>query len=425
MPAAGGAERQLTHLDAARHEVLHIDPVELPGGRRILFTSVSSEGSRVEAVTVGDGGARTVVVERASSPAWLATGHLLFERDGTVWAAPFDLASCRTSGAAVPVVRAGEFGVLRFGSLGYRLSTTGTLVYMPPEYDHKRVVSVSRDGVERALELPPGPYANPRVSPDGKRLLVERNSSVTEVLELSRGTRTQLAAPAFGTLFSTWTRDGDRVVSRRLNLPHWVAADGSGRSARIPGGTVNDYPAAAGPDNESVFIVRIQAQSAGDILLVQLGGATAPRPLIATPAYEGGPQLSPDGRWLAYQTNASGRPEILVRSYPALDRAWQVSEGGGVQTRWSTDGREIYYRSGQRVMAAAFDGSAAEPALGRPVALFADEYDFGQGLSIANYDVTRDGRFVMLRRTPSGGRLRVVLNWTGEMERLLASGGVR
>jgi len=95
------------------------------------------------------------------------------------------------------------------------------------------------------------------------------------------------------------------------------------------------------------------------------------------------------------------------------------------QTRWSADGREIYYRSGQRMMGATFDGRGAEPVLGRPVVLFADEFDFGQGLSIANYDVTWDDRFLMLRRTPSGGRLHVVLHWTEELKRLLATGGLR
>ncbi len=425
VPAAGGDERQLTRLDEARREVLHFDPVELPGVRRLLFTSMSSgtEAGRIESVEL-TGGARSVVVERATSPVWSATGHLLFEREGTIWAAAFDPGS-RVLGSAVPVVRAGEVGSLRYGSLGYRLSASGTLVYMAPDFDEKRVVAVSRDGGEKALEMPPGTYANPRVSPDGKRLLVERNSSVSEVLELARGTRTQLAAPAFGTSFSTWTSDGERVVSRRFNVPQWVAADGSGRFGLIPGGSVNDYPSAPGPDPESILSVRIRPETAGDLYLTSIGGAFEPKALLATPAYEGGPQLSPDGNWLLYQSNASGQPEIFVRSYPALDRAWQVSEGGGVQTRWSADGREIYYRSGQRMMAASFEGRGAEPALGRPGLLFADEYDFGQGLSIANYDVTRDGRFVMLRRTPSGGRLHVVLHWTEELKRLLATGGLR
>jgi eukaryotic-like serine/threonine-protein kinase len=146
--------------------------------------------------------------------------------------------------------------------------------------------------------------------------------------------------------------------------------------------------------------------------------------LLATPAYEGGMELSPDGRWLAYQSNASGQPEIYVRRYPALDRAWQVSEDGGVQTRWSTDGREIYYRGAGHVNAVTFDGKGDAPVLGRPAPLFADEYDFGQGLSVANYDALPGGRFAMFRRDPGSGRFRIALNWTTELERLVASGGL-
>jgi hypothetical protein len=366
-----------------------------------------------------------VVVERASTPTLAPSGHLLFERDGAVWGAPFDADRAAVTGPAVLLLPAGEVLALPFGSLGFRLSTSGTLVYMPPEYDERRVVSVTREGVEQTLELPPGGLASPRVSPDGRRLLVERGMSVVEALELTRGTRTQLAAAAFGTSFATWTAAGERVVLRRFGVPSWVAADGSGRLGRMPHAGLADFPSAPGSDADSVLTVRIQAQTAGDIFLTSVSGAFAPKALLATPAYEGGPQLSPDARWLAYQSNASGQPEVYVRPYPALDRAWQVSEAGGVQTRWSPDGREIFYRTEKRMMAASFDGSGEEPLLGRPEPLFADEFDFGQGLSIANYDVTREGRFLMLRRTPSGGRLHVVLGWNEELERLLGTGGLR
>jgi hypothetical protein len=126
-----------------------------------------------------------------------------------------------------------------------------------------------------------------------------------------------------------------------------------------------------------------------------------------------------------YQSNESGQFEIYVRRYPALDRSWQASEGGGVQARWNPGGREIFYRNGRRLMAVAFAVSGAEPVFRAPVPLFADDYDFGLGTSIANYDVTADARFIMLRREPDAGRLRAILNWTEELKRILASGGSR
>ena len=102
-----------------------------------------------------------------------------------------------------------------------------------------------------------------------------------------------------------------------------------------------------------------------------------------------------------------------------------MSDGGGIQARWSRDNREIYYRSGNRIVAAALDASGTEPVFSKPVALFAGDYDFGAGTSIANYDVAADGRFIMIRRGVNGGKLQIVINWTDELKQIFASGGVR
>jgi hypothetical protein len=262
------------------------------------------------------------------------------------------------------------------------------------------------------------------VSRDGRRLLLE-GSQTLEVFDFERGTRTQIARGTFGTSFANWTSDNRRILLRRQTVPVWVATDGSGRGGAIPGMTINDYPGSPGLDPDSMLTVRIRPETAGDILLTSINGAFPERALLATPAYEGGPELSPDGRWLLYQSNESGQPEIYVRAYPALERAWQVSEGGGAQTHWSRDGREIYYRGDRRIMAASFDGRLEEPRLGRPTTLFADEYDFGPGITSPNYDVTPDGRFIFFRRTPNSGRLQVVLNWLPELQRVIAAGGAR
>jgi len=103
----------------------------------------------------------------------------------------------------------------------------------------------------------------------------------------------------------------------------------------------------------------------------------------------------------------------------------QVSDGGGVQPRWSRNSREIYYRGGGHLVAATLDASRGDPVFGKPTTLFADDYDFGAGASIANYDVTPDGRFIMIRRGTNGGKLRVIINWTEELKQILAAGGIR
>jgi serine/threonine-protein kinase len=422
----GGEPRVLTVLDAARHEVLHDRPLVLPGERVVLFASLTSDpgAERIEAVSI-DGGPRSVIVERATTPVWSPTGHLLFARDGAVLAAPFDAQAATLRGAAVPVMKSGAVGAIASGGLGLWMSSTGTLLYLPAGFRDNRVVSVGRDGAALALDLPAGSYGSPRIAPDGRRLLVESGGNAIETLDLERGTLARLTAAAFGTNFSTWSADGNRVVFRRFNSPFWAKADGSGDAAPLPLAAFNDFPASPGPDPDSIIVVRVRPETSGDLFLMSISGAFEPKPLIVTPAYEGGAQLSPDGRWLMYQSNASGQPEIYVRRYPSLDRPWQVSEGGGVHARWSRNGQEIYYRSDRRIVAVPFSAAELEPAFGKPTALFADEYDFGQGISIANYDVTPEGRFIMLRRGANGGKLRAVVNWTDELKAILALGGVR
>jgi serine/threonine protein kinase len=422
----GGTPRVLTVLDAARHEVLHNRPLVLPGARFVLFGSLTSElgTERIEAVPI-DGGARSVIVERATTPAWSPTGHLLFAREGAVFAVPLDPGTATVHGTAVPVMPAGAVETLTSGDLGLWISATGTLVYLPSGFTDKRLVSVTRDGAALALDLPSGKYTSPRIAPDGRRLLVESGSSVIEALDLVRGTHAHLTSAAFGTSYSTWNWDGSRVVLRRFNLPFSAMSDGSAAPVPLAAATTNDYPSAAGPDSDSVLVVRVRPESSGDVFLMSISGAFAPKPLIATPTYEGGPQLSRDGRWLLYQSNASGQAEIYVQRYPALDRPWQVSAGGGLQARWGRNSKEIYYRGERHIMAVPMDPSGVNPTFGKPTALFADEYDFGPGVSIANYDVTPDGHFIMLRRGTNGGKLRVVVNWTEELKQILARGGVR
>src|SRR5262245_13736701 len=344
--AQGGDSKQLTALNTTRHEVYHRDPAVLPGDRIVMFSSLTSDAGteRIEAVSI-DGQKRWVVVEHAMKPIWSPTGHLLFVRDGAVWAVRFEPDGATVRGVAVTVMPSGVVSTTNYGGLAFQLSSTGTLVFVPADFYSERVISVARDGSEQALNLPPNRYGNPRISPNGRRLLIDSAFNEIETLDLVRGTRARLAAAALGTSFSTWTADSKVVIYRRLNVPFWVAADGSGKTALVPAGQVNDFPSAPGPDADSIIVVRVQSETSGDIFLLSSSGRFPPKPLLVTPAYEGGAQLSPDRRWLLYQSNESGQPEIYVRRYPTLDREWQVSEGGGVQARWSHTGREIYFRS--------------------------------------------------------------------------------
>ena len=266
--------------------------------------------------------------------------------------------------------------------MGFQFLTT-VLAFIPIDFSMKNVVSVSRDGSEMAMNLPPNSYYNPRISPDGHRMVIEYRMSAIDTVDLLRGTRARLLPAAVSTSFPTWTSDSQGVVFRRFNVPFWAAADGSGKVGAVQGGFLNDFPTSPGPDPDTFICIRIQPKTSSDVYLFSISGKFPPKPLITTPAYDGGAQLSPDGKWLLYQSNESGQWEIYVRRYPDLDREWQVSEGGGLQPRWNHQNSEIYYRTGRKMMAVTFDGSGTEPTFGKPVLLFEGDYDYGQGVSIA------------------------------------------
>lgn len=285
-------------------------------------------------------------------------------------------------------------------------------MYVRSGFTDRRLVSVDRDSAAVALDLPPADYTNPRIAPGGRRLLVVNGASPVEVLDLERGTRSRLTSAALGTSFSMWSMDGSRVVFRRFNLPFWVTADGGADPVLLAGATFNDFPSAPGPDPDSVLVVRVRPESSADVYLMSISGKFEPKPLVVTPAYEGGSLADVPVECLGAIRNLRA----------ALSGARSAVAGLG--RRRSPNSKEIYYRSGKRIVAVPTDASGVEPTFGKPTALFADDYEFG-GVSIANYDVTPDGRFIMLRRGANGGKLRVVVNWTEELKQILATGGVR
>jgi eukaryotic-like serine/threonine-protein kinase len=195
-------------------------------------------------------------------------------------------------------------------------------------------------------------------------------------------------------------------------------ADGSGRPEAIAGTSAADFPVAVSPDGRSLVITRQTEENSGDVYVLSLQGDPQPRAVVSTPAYEGGGQFSPDGRWMAYASNESGRFEVYARPFPGPDRKIPVSTHGGTHPLWSRTGKELFYRSGNGIYAVAVS-TTPDLLLSQPRLLFDQRYAFGSAITYANYDVSPDGqRFVMIKRDSSFDRLRVVLNWGEELKRL-------
>jgi len=419
VPVSLGTSKQLTKLDQGRHEVAHRWPVVLPGNQAIVFSSYTAGivDGRIEAVSL-PAGTRRIVVDRGVPVAYTSTGHLIFFRDSALLAAAFDPIRLELTGAPVRVTEA--VASSSSGAPQAAVSPSGTLVYAPAGVAMAQLVLVSRQGLEQSLsEMPPGNYANPRVSPDGRRIVVGKSSEGLWLYDGARRVSTRLTFGESNTTYPVWTPDGQRVVYRTASGLRWIQADGSGRGGAIPGTSFQDIPNSVSPDGETLAFLRISAETSGDVYVLSLKGDPNPRAMVKTAAYEGGPQFSPDGRWLAYTSNESGQSQVYVRRYPAPDQRWQVSTQGGTHVQWSKAGKEIFYRQANKMMAVLIsDGSSnQDPALSTPKVLFEQRYSFGGSTTTANYDLSADDQqFVMVKEESGTGHLNVVLNWFEELK---------
>jgi eukaryotic-like serine/threonine-protein kinase len=415
--STGGAPRRIVGVDAAKGEIL-MWPTAIRGGQSLLITSLAgATGSamRVESVTVATG-ERRVLVEDAAFPLYTDSGHLVFFRDGALFGAPYDAAQGRLTGPSVRLVS--DVGNDVFGGAEAALSATGTLVYVSSAASVNRMMWVSREGVEHAVSDSARAFVNPRIAPDGRRIAFTDNGDLW-LYDTLRETTTRMMTGdrARGNSFPLWASNGKRVIFRTRTGLRLVDADGSGRVEPIPNTTVVDFPNSMSHDGKLLVFQRQMADTSGDLYVLTLGSKDQPRPLVSTAAYEGGGQLSPDDHWLAYSSDESGRLEVYLRPFAGADRKWPVSTQGGTQPHWRGDGRELYYRSGNKMMAVDVRLSD-EPTLSNPRVLFEQPYAFGQGITLANYDVSQDGqRFIMLKETGSG-RINVVLNFGEELKRL-------
>jgi serine/threonine-protein kinase len=389
-------------------------PTILPRDAAILFASTTDgDDWRIESVDPASG-ARHTVVERGTIPMWAPSGHLVFYRDEELLAAPFDVATQRITGATVRILENLPSSSSRVPLVD--VSAAGALLYAPITAS-ARLVWVSRQGLEQPLVDTPRIYQSPRLDPRGRRVVVQAVDLWLH--DLTRSTFTRIADDPARTSFPVLTPDGQRVVYKsESNELHSMTLDGSRRSEAIAGTTANDYPGSISPDGKHLLFVRITTETLGDIYQATLDGDSDIQPILQTPAYDGSAQLSPDGRWLVYTSDESGEAEVYLSRFPEMDQRWQVSTQSGTQPRWNRNGREIFYREVDKMMAVevALD---AEPVLEEPVLLFEKRYAFGTGLSLPNYDVSGDGQqFLMVKEDQSGNHLNLVLNWTAELERL-------
>jgi len=418
---SGGTPVTIARLQGS--DGVHRMPEVLPQGRGILFAVAGNQSSAIAVYSTATHERRDLV-PAGTAPHYSPTGHLVYVQAGTLLAAPFDLNTLTLTRDPVPVLQ----GVLQTnpGFPYYSFSDTGTLVYVSGAAQVSRsLVWVARNGTVQPLPAPAREYDWPRLAPDGKRIAVEVGGQVW-IYDTTRDTLTRLTFDGGQNDGPLWSPDGTRVAvrSNRGGPPgsvFWQMSDGSGGAERLSTSEqVSDLPLSFSPNGQLMTFIRADPKTLRDIWVLSLKDHKRTSFLV-TPATEGAPRFSPDGRWLAYVSDESGRPEVYVQPYPGPGGKWQISSDGGTEPAWNPTGRELFYRSGDKMMAVPVTLQPSFSA-GRPAMLFEGTYLSSTfPLTGVTYDVTHDGqRFLMVRDQPtSATQINVVVNWFEELKRLV------
>jgi eukaryotic-like serine/threonine-protein kinase len=412
IPASGGEAVAVSTVDRQAGERSHRWPHGLPGGKTILY-SIGHGASWDHATIVAqrlDTGARKVILKGGSDARYVPTGHLVYVRGNSLYAVPFDSEKLELRGAPVEVTT----GVANHqaGGAEYAFAANGMLVYFSEGVggdEGGRLAMVDRRGEPIATTLPPYAMVNPTLSPDGRSIAGMREGDLW-TFDTSRGTSTRVTT-GVRTIWPTWSPDGSRLYYGSERAGPWAiytrAADGSDEEQRVTNSSDSLIPVAISPDGGEIMARSVRKETGGDIDLVSLDGSV--QPFVRSENHDHPSAFSPDGRWIVYSSDESGRPEVYVRPRSGTGR-FQISNAGGSQACWVVQD-EIIYSSGSKLMSVRVQTSPSFTA-SAPELLF--ERNF------ATFDVARDGRILLVEApdTPaSSGQLNVVVNWFAEIGR--------
>jgi eukaryotic-like serine/threonine-protein kinase len=434
--AGGGRTPELLTGATESGSAFYVAPVLLPGGRALLFTLQEGNADRVAILNL-ESREQRILIEDGQNAFYAATGHIVFARGTTLMAQPFDVDRLAVTGEPVTVLE----GVRNPGAntaADYALSASGTLVYVPggaAATATGALVWVDRTGrvtaqaVNESVDFP----REPRLSPDGRRLVVTAgpfNDGDLWIYDLG-GRPPILLVDEGDNRYATWSPDGAQVAflsNRGGSYDLYIALTNGSVVDPLPlrAGGLSAPPVVWSAEGE-LILNRGAADGLGDIVATRVEPESKVLDVVATEDGEFNPALSPNGRWLAYATDRTGRPEVLVTRYPDGVPV-RVSRDGGVEPRWSVDGRELLYLQGYAMMAVAVEADA-EFSFDAAVQLF-DEPSFYRDPSVSShtYDLARDGRFLMIQRSASAtatagsSSIVVVENWLEELKQRVPTG---
>jgi serine/threonine protein kinase/Tol biopolymer transport system component len=422
--ADGGTPETLIEVEG---DLLY-DPQILPQGKSVLYGLYQNNISKIVVKSLESG--ETKELFEGEYPCYLPTGHLVYRLAGDLFAVPFKPETGEVKGGPVSIVK---------GVGSFSISDEGTLVYIPSRSGtteaKSTLVWIDREGKEEKLSAQSGDYRTLSISPDGTRLALEYNSGGNYDIwtwDLVREIMTRLTFDEAAESDPLWTLDGQRIVfwsSREGGGIYWKEADVTGEAEHlisIPDRTT--WPLSWSRDGKALILEEAdRINTTRDIAMLLMEDDRKRIALLQEKYNEQYPQISPDGQWLAYQSDESGKNEIYVRTYPDVNkRRWQVSTSGGKGPRWSPDGRELYYLNGSAVMAVSVD---IKPTFdpGKPEILFQGTNFLSSVTGWVWWDIHPNGKkFLMIKPTDITGeaseaanlqpKIVVVLNWFEELK---------
>jgi serine/threonine-protein kinase len=441
--ASGGAPDQITFRDRHQEEDEYVisHPHLLPDGEHVLFTAWGGGGAtrRIGTLSLNDG-ERTTLLEDGWGPRYVESGFLVYQRTNQLWAVPFDIDGLQVLGTPVPIldsVFSAPFTTL------YSVSQSGTLVYAPgPVPDvQTSIFFVDRSGQMDRIPTEAGTWTvwGPRLSPGGDRIAFwgadpsgisgGQGSSRIWLHDSARRSLQAITDPGPGDYWPIWEPDGRSVVfasfrgGGSLDL-YRLSTDVSGAPEILFADDSDKQPYSWLPGGDGLVFQRQASPEDGfDIWLLRFTGNDTAVPVVQGPANETHPALSPDGRWLAYASDQSGKYEVYLRRYPELDRLQQVSSSGGMAPLWRSDSKELYFYSGafQDGSATTFMRVPIDDGPGTPEQIWSHPSVFNTGLPYGSgYDVTPDGQRLLVSINEHEyplflPDLRIVFNWFEEL----------
>ena len=449
--ALGGRSASLLQPDPDTGERYLNWPSFLPDGRAVLFTGLA-EGAGPNTLHVSvlslESGEVHRLLEGGGNARYVPTGHLVHAEGGSLYATPFDADRLRVVGPTLALLDGVAMGMPTEVDIAhYDVAENGTLVYMPGEFrgeaaqGTRTLTWVDHGGEETQLPAPAQNYVSLSLSPDERSAAVGISVGLGNVdvwvSELSRGSLARLTTDEGFDGHPLWHPDGRRLAftsdrGGQLEI-FWQAADGSGTAERLltmdeSATEINPYDWS--PDGTTLFVQASLPGTGRDVGMVSVNGPSAWEPLIQTAANEWSPAISPDGRWLAYTSDETGRNEVYLQRFPELDGRQVVSVGGGFRPIWSESGRELFYQrqpvpaAPDAVMRVTLDLEEGDPPswiVETPERLFGWRY-FSAPDGARHHDVSQDGqRFLMITRGaaldagPEWTEINVVFNWQQEL----------